>query len=411
MNQSTQNNHLPTVPAQNGTVAEDRSVVVDMFCGAGGESQGIARAAEKAGVQFKAYAINHWHRAIETHRENFPDSEHICRDVQDINPSDIVPGGHVSLLWGSPECTQHSPARGGKPCNDQKRVTPFTILDWLNKLTVDRVIIENVKEFRSWGPLDPVTKRPDPNRKGEIFEAYLTMIRGLGYTVDHKVLNAADFGAPTSRHRLFIQAVRDGCGKSILWPEPTHAALTKNNTLTEMRPWVTAREIIDWSQPSESIYSRSRPLAERTMKRIREGLARFGGAEFLVCMEHGGRVVSADAPVPTITTARGGAIGLVEPFIVSYNGNGQPYPLSAPLPTITTRDRFALVEPQNNGIDIRFRMLKPHELAAAQSFPKDYIFTGTREDVVRQIGNAVCPKIAEALTSGYMQELAAGCSA
>ena len=385
-----------------------KPVVVDMFCGSGGESQGIAWSAQKAGAKIQMYAINHWQRAIETHQANFPAAEHICRDVQDINPAEIVTGGHVDLFWGSPECTQHSPARGGKPINDQKRVTPFTILEWLNKLTVDRVIIENVKEFRSWGPLDPATKRPDPKRKGEIFDTYIAMIRGLGYTVDHRVLNAADYGAPTARSRLFIQAVKDGSGKSILWPEATHARPTPNRTLTRALPrWVPARDIIDWSQPSESILSRKRPLAERTMQRIREGLARFGGSEFLICMEHGGRVVSADAPVPTITTARGGAIGLAQPFIIEYYGNGKPRSVSAPLPTVTTRDRFALIEPQqDNGIDVRFRMLTTGELAAAQSFPGSYLFTGTKREIVKQIGNAVCPLMAMALTAGYMREIA-----
>ena len=142
------------------------------------------------------------------------------------------------------------------------------------------------------------------------------------------------------------------------------------------------------------------------MQRIREGLARFGGSEFLVCMEHGGRVVSADVPVPTITTAKGGAIGVAKPFIVEYYGNGQPRSVSAPLPPVTTHDRFALVEPDHNKIDVKFRMLTPHELAAAQSFPESYLFTGTRVEVVKQIGNAVCPKMAEALTSEYMRELA-----
>jgi DNA (cytosine-5)-methyltransferase 1 len=203
-----------------------RPVCVDMFCGSGGESQGIDWSAKKAGLDLEMFAINHWARAIETHRANFPDAEHICRDVQDIDPSSLIPGRKVAFMWTSPECTQHSPARGSKPCNDQKRVTPFTILDWLNKLTVDRLIIENVREFCSWGPLDPITKRPDPARKGEIFDAYITLIRGLGYSVDWKILNAADYGAPTTRRRLFIQAVREGSGKSILWPEASHGKVT-----------------------------------------------------------------------------------------------------------------------------------------------------------------------------------------
>ena len=398
----TSNNHFAQT---------DKPVFVDMFCGSGGESQGIDRSAKKAGLVLEMFAINHWARAIETHQANFPDAEHICRDVHDITPSEIIPGGKVALLWASPACTHFSVARGGKPCDNQSRVTPFTILDWLDKLTVDRVIIENVSEFQSWGPLDEDTQRPVKERKGETFLAFINMIQAMGYTVDWNVMNAADFGAPTTRRRLFIQAVRGESGKSILWPEPSHAQAGPNSTLTERLPaWVSARDIIDWNHPSESIHSRSRPLADRTMKRIREGLAMYGGSEFLVCMEHGGRVVSADVPVPTITTARGGAIGLAQPFLVEYYGNGYPRSVSDPLPTITTHDRFALVEPQHNKIDVKFRMLTPGELAAAQSFQKDYIFTGTRVEVVKQIGNSVCPLLAEALTAGYMRELAGCCA-
>jgi DNA (cytosine-5)-methyltransferase 1 len=385
---------------------DGRPVIVDMFCGSGGESQGIKWSAEKAGLEIDAFAINHWARAIETHKANFPFAEHICRDVADVNPSDLITGGKVALLWASPACTHFSVARGGKPRDDQSRVTPFTVLDWLDKLTVDRLIIENVPEFQSWGPLNE-RHRPIPEAKGETFVAFIAMIRAMGYTVDWNVLNAADFGAPTTRRRLFIQAVRNESCKSIMWPEPSHIKIGPNRSITEQLPsWVPARDIIDWNYPSESIHSRSRPLAERTMKRIREGLAKFGGKEFLVCMEHGGRVVPASSPVPTITTARGGAIGFAEPFLVEYYGTGQPRPVSSPLPSVTTHDRFALVEPRHNEMDVRFRMLSPKELAAAQSFPKDYLFTGTRQEIVKQIGNAVCPKMAEALTTDYMRELA-----
>jgi DNA (cytosine-5)-methyltransferase 1 len=381
-------------------------VIVDMFCGSGGESQGINWSAQKAGVEIDMYAINHWQRAIETHQTNFPGAEHICRDVRDIDPSSLMDGRKIALLWASPACTHFSNARGGKPCDNQSRVTPFTILDWLDKLTVDRVIIENVPEFVSWGPLDEGTHRPILELKGETFTAFIGMIRALGYTVDWNILNAADYGAPTTRRRLFIQAVRAGSGKSILWPEATHSRPGPNRAITgEGLPgWVPARDIIDWSIPSAPIHSRSRPLSERTMERIREGLTRFGGREFLICMEHGGRILPVDIPVPTITTAKGGAIGLVEPFIIEYYGNGGARAISEPLPTVTTRDRFALITPENTNVG--FRMLKPSELAAAQSFPKHYRFTGTRVEIVKQIGNAVCPLIAEALTTEYMRELA-----
>jgi len=382
-------------------------VVVDMFCGSGGESQGINWSAEKAGVKIEMFAINHWERAIETHRANFPLAEHICRDVRDIDPSSLMDGRKIALLWASPACTHFSVARGGKPMDDQSRVTPFTILDWLDKLTIDRVIIENVPEFCSWGPLDERTCRPIPEAKGDTFNAFITMIRGLGYAVDWKVLNAADYGAPTTRRRLFIQAVRTGSEKAILWPEATHTRPETGITLTRgMFPWVPASKIIDWTLPIQIIDERSKPLVANTMKRICRGIEKYWGeyaTPFLV-RYNGGRVLPVDVPVPTITTAKGGAIALVEPFIIDYYGNGTTHTLSDPLPTVTTHDRFALVTPENTSIG--FRMLRPSELAAAQSFPRSYTFTGNRGEVVKQIGNAVCPKIAEALTTDYMRELA-----
>jgi DNA (cytosine-5)-methyltransferase 1 len=379
---------------------------------------------------------------------------------------------------------------------------------------VDRLIIENVPEFQSWGPLDEETHRPVQEQKGETFAAFIGMIRAMGYTVDWHVMNAADFGAPTTRRRLFIQAVRQASGKSILWPEPSHAQISPNGTLTERLPsWVPARDIIDWSLPTQIIDERSKPLVQNTMNRILRGIEKYWGPyanPFLVRYNGGAnRVHSLDAPIPvldtsnryglvqplvmalghtsskgrmrsineplstvvtkedhclieplvmfkghyganggyvrsvndpiqTLTTqeeaclieplfvpqhscgevrptngplstiATKGAISVVQPLIMEYYGNGVCQPISQPLPVVPTRDRFALITPEN--VRIGFRMLKPHELAAAQSFPRDYIFTGNRGEVVKQIGNAVCPLMAEALTMGYMQELAAaGC--
>lgn len=401
-------------------------VIVDMFCGAGGESCGIKHAADRADLDISMYAINHWAQAIETHRTNFPGAEHICRDVQDINPSDVVPGRDVALLWASPACTHFSVARGGKPCDDQSRITPFTVLDWLDKLTVDRVIIENVPEFQSWGPLDKETLRPIKAAKGETFAAFIGMIRGLGYAVDWRVLNAADYGAPTTRRRLFIQAVRNDTDKSIIWPEATHTKPSPNQTLINTRSWVPARDIIDWSIPTQIIDDRKKPLAANTMNRIIRGIEKHWKeyAQPFIVRYNGGenRIHSIDEPLPVLDTSN--RYGLIQPLIThlgqtSSKGRTRSideplatvvtkeeacHPVSKPLPTVTGNDRFALITPEN--VRLGFRMLKPHELAAAQSFPADYVFTGTRSDVVKQIGNAVCPKMSEALTLGYMRELA-----
>ncbi len=451
-----------------------------MFCGAGGESEGITRAAERAGIKIKLYAINHWERAIETHRANFPDAEHICRDVQDLNPSDVIPDRHVALMVATPECTHHSIARGGKPCDNQSRITPFTILDWLNKLTVDRLVVENVTEFKNWGPLDEKTKRPIKALKGKTFKAWIEMIRSFDYTVEYKELVAADYGAPTTRCRLFVQAVRNGSGKSIIWPEPTHVQPGPNRSLVGDLPgWVPASQIIDWDIPTNIIDERKKPLAANTMKRILRGIEKYWGpyaTPFLIRYNGGeNRVHSVDNPLPTLdtsnryglmqplitctghtssksrtrsiseplatvvtkeehylieplfvpqhscgkvrptnnplsTVATKGAIAIIEPMILKYSRTGECHALSEPLQTITTRDRFALVSPERispKEVRLGFRMLKPHELAAAQSFPEGYVFTGTREENVKMIGNAVCPKVAEAITMPYVQEWAA----
>ena len=404
-----------------------KPVVVDLFCGAGGESQGIHWATEKMETEIEMFAVNHWERAIETHSHNFPSDECICRNIEDINPARVVPHGHVSLLWASPACTHFSVARGGKPMDEQSRVTPFTVLDWLDKLTVDRVIIENVPEFQTWGPLNK-QNLPIQEAKGDTFKAFISMMASLGYTIDYKVLNAADFGTPTTRRRLFIQAIRNGSGKKIIWPKQTHFN-PADSLFSEGNSWVPARNVIDWSLLSQPIHERTKPLANNTMRRIMQGIERYwgDGAKPFITRYNGGenRNHSIDDPIPTLDTSNRyglveplfipqhsggtvkpvsnplstitttGAISIVEPLLMEYYGNGVCKPVSVPVGTVTTKERFALIEAQ--GIGLGFRMLHPKELSAAQSFPKDYYFTGNKGEVVKQIGNAVCPLIAEAI--------------
>lgn len=437
----------------------------DLFCGAGGTSTGLALACRDAGLEVELLAVNHWQVAIDTHAANHPWAQHRCESLDNVDPRKAVPTGRLHLLVASPECTHHSRARGGKPCSDQSRASAWHVLRWAEALYIDSILVENVPEFVEWGPLG-ADGRPMRSKKGDIFRAFVRGLEAIGYRVDWRILNAADHGDATTRRRLFVQARRGR--RPIIWPEPTHAPRATRTLFGDREAWRPAREVIDWSIRGESIFQRKRPLARRTMERIADGLRRFGGGAaqpFLVAMEHGGRVLSVDQPLPTITTARGGAIGvvepfvigqhggavpravedplptiatrgavalvepfilvnrnnnvpkalddpiptictgghmaLVEPFLVPYYGNSAAVPVTNPVPTVTTRDRFGLVE--QLGVDIRFRMLAPHELAAAMGFPRDYAFSGNREDRVKQIGNAVPVNLARALCRGLIE--------
>ena len=317
----------------------------DLFCGAGGASVGLRRACAGHRLQLDLLAINHWPIAIETHSLNHPDVRHLCESVERINPRAAVPGGRLQLLIAAPECTNHSRARGGRPVNDQSRATAWHILKWAQELYIDNLLVENVEEFREWGPLG-ANGKPLKTGKGQTYRAFLDALRSLGYRVEDRVLNAADYGDPTTRRRLFIMARRGN--RAINWPEPTHSRTGGATLFGKTERWRPARDVIDWSIPSRSVFGRKRPLSPKTMARIVAGLRRFGGKQlepFLVCMEHQGSVRSLDQPLPTITTARGGAMAVVEPFILQQQSGGAPRSVDQPLPTITTDGAQALIEP------------------------------------------------------------------
>lgn len=402
----------------------------DLFCGAGGTTSGLLLAAERRRLPVELLAINHWQTAIDTHLLNHPSVRHLCETLDSVDPRKVIPGGRLDLLCASPECTHHSRARGGKPCSDQSRATAWHVLRWADALRVDSVLVENVPEFEDWGPLTGKGK-PIASKRGTIFRAWVAGLEALGYRVEWRVLNAADYGDATKRHRLFVQARRAG---AIRWPEATHAG-----------HWRPARAIIDWSQKGRSIFGRKRPLAPNTLRRIESGLRKFcddGVARaFLMHLTHGrdaGRCHSVDQPVPTITGAHRGEMALIQPFLISlrgtsprqleatagsldeplptisaggihaglvqpfltkYYGTGAAVPVTEPLDTLTTKPRFGLVEPIASGhkLDILFRMLQPEELAGAMGFPTGYQFTGTKEQRIRQIGNAVPVQTAAAL--------------
>ena len=434
---------------------------VDLFCGGGGSITGAISALKNAGMPYEGRGYNHWDIAIRTikanHPEIVPDFERACAPIESVLPDEIFRDDptRIDVVWASPSCTHHSIAAGGKPKSNQLRSQPEYLLPYLRLTRCRRMFVENVKELRDWGPLldsDTVYQgkrykagQPDPRKKGLFFNLWYREIKASGYQVDMQVLNAADYGAATSRERLIIQAVRKSTGERIVWPEPTH--LEEPGIFAgQYKPWRTAAEIIDWSIPGESIFNRKKPLCENTLKRIEAGIERYWGdwaQPFLIILrgtkdyqiassaipltkplpticakgEHialiqplfipqqsCGTVKPTDAPLSTIATS--GAIGLVSPLIVKYYGNETgAKAINNPLDTITTKDRFGLIQGQiltmpdgqQFKLDITHRMLTAEELARATSFPDGYVFCGGDTAAKKQIGNAVPPKLAEAL--------------
>jgi DNA (cytosine-5)-methyltransferase 1 len=317
---------------------------VDMFCGAGGTSYGLLRACKALGINVELLAINHWEIAIETHSLNHPYAKHICQSIDLVNPRKEVPSGRLRIMVASPECTHHSIARGGRPINDQMRVSAWQILKWAQELYIESILIENVKEFAKWGPLG-ASGHPMRGRQGETYRAFLEALRSLGYRVEDRVLNAAYFGDATSRERLFIMARRGG--KKIVWPEPSHGPITDQMSFTTHKPWRTAREIIDWDLKGSSIFGRKRPLAPNTMSRIVAGLRKFGGQDiepYLVILRNNMSSRSVDEPLPTLT-AGGKHFGLCEPFLLGQQSGGAPRSVNDPVPTVATDGAISLCEP------------------------------------------------------------------
>lgn len=453
---------------------------ISLFCGLGGEHLGKRLGFEELGLtpdRCKYMALNHSDTAVSVFLRNFPDTRSFVADIEDFD------GQHcgfekIDMLWASPSCVEHSNARGGKPCNEQSRMhTREVMRHWIRRLNVQRLCIENVTEFMKWGPLLEedyvetwyVTKRtgpdkgkrvkltrryeagtPDPRHLGEFFEDLLSELQLLGYDVEHCVLCSADYGDPTTRRRFFLQAAKDGFG--IEWPKPTHRdpRIPLEKLSPEQRalpPWRSAREIIDWDTPAESIFYRKRPLCPNTLARIKHGLKKFGLAKVFISKSYGGNCTcpssDIELPLPTVTTS-GNRHSLLNPFFVQYNGSSKSRSIDAPLGTGTTRDRFGLIEavlrhgggvenlpvvrtPEDiDGLDLRRpfwvevdgvrclvditqRMLTPRELARAQGFPDDHIFERVDGTVpstaalVEMIGNVVTINLCRELTKAVMR--------
>lgn len=326
-----------------------------LFCGGGGEMAGKRLAFEELGIpveQCDNLAVNHWDIAVLASRRNFPLHRVMQEDITQIS-ADQLGITHLDMLWASPSCVHFSVARGGVPCSDQQRSHADEVIDrWLARADVPVFLLENVKEFRTWGPLltaNTIIKgkrhkagRPDPRRKGEFFVRFCNRLKALGYTVDDRVLCAADYGDATSRRRLFLQAVKDG---NIRWPEPTHGG-------PGQPVHRSAAEVIDWSDLGSSIFGRKKPLAGNSLKRIKYGLKNHGLRPFLNYLTHTKSTMPTcdiGKPVPTVTTAKGGELALALPFLMHATHDGQRpvHAVEKPMATITgaNRGELALVQP------------------------------------------------------------------
>lgn len=365
-------------------------MIIDNFAGGGGASTGIELATGRA----VDAAINHDPDAILMHQTNHPQTRHYCESVWDVDPWEVTRGRPVGLVWFSPDCKHFSKAKGSKPVDRNIRGLAWIVLKWAGTVKPRVIILENVEEFQTWGPVRK--GKPVKSRRGETFRKWKEQLQALGYEIDHRELVAADYGAPTIRKRFFLIARCDG--KPIIWPERTHAPKDREEVKNgKCKPWRGAAEIIDWTIPCPSIFDTTdeikekygiraiRPLAVNTQKRIARGIEKFvlqNKEPFIVPIGYGERKGQAprvhdineplstvvgsgkqylampsliqyhteqservrgqgmDEPIMTLDAAN--RYGLSVAYLAEYFQNGRPLDVNSPLHTSTTKDRECL---------------------------------------------------------------------
>ena len=363
-------------------------IIVDNFAGGGGASTGI----ELATGRVVDIAVNHDPDAILMHKTNHPHTVHYQASVWDVDPEEVCAGRPVGLAWFSPDCKHFSKAKGGKPVDKNIRGLAWIVLRWAGTVHPRVIILENVEEFQTWGPLRamrdketgrvivnmagrhdrgkyeprrrvaepgevvPIDKQlmePNPNKKGRTFRRWVAQLEALGYTMEWRELVAADYGAPTTRKRFFLIARCDG--RPVVWPEPTHAPADSEEVKAgRKKPWRSASEIIDWSLPCPSIFDTreevkekygliaQRPLRPNTMRRVARGVDKFvikSANPFLVVINHAGefRGQEVGGPLQTITAKHGYGVTkpVMAPLTMHNNENAAGTAITEPVNTIT----------------------------------------------------------------------------
>ncbi|EBZ7585895.1 DNA cytosine methyltransferase [Salmonella enterica subsp. enterica serovar Hull] len=352
----------------------NNEIIVDNFAGGGGASTGIEMAIGRS----VDIAINHDANAVAMHTTNHPDTLHYCESVYEVQPKVATAGRPVALAWFSPDCRHFSKAKGAKPVEKAIRGLAWVVLRWGLDVKPRVMMLENVGEFRTWGPLLAGEMRPDPDHAGETFEAFIGMlttgisadhpalaecceflnipldsddaarlVNGLGYVVEYRELRACDYGAPTIRKRFFMVMRCDG--QPVVWPEPTHGDPKAPAVQAgKLLPWHTAAECIDWTIPAPSIFERKKPLAENTLRRIARGIQRFVIdsekpyiVPFIVKCNHTSSKSEYDCfrgqglpePLQTITKKHGYAVAV--PHLTKFRTGATGQNVTAPAPTIT----------------------------------------------------------------------------
>lgn len=432
-------------------------LVVDLFCGGGGASEGLRRGLGRD----PDFAVNHNAEAIAMHEANHPGTRHFVGDVWHASPLEVTRGRRVDWFHMSPTCTHFSQAKGGPLRDPKERALAWVGIRWAREAKPRVWSCENVPAFESWGRLDSDGTR-DPRYSGHTYKTFVGKLKALGYRVEAEKLRGCDYGAPTTRERLFMLARCDG--ERINWPMPTHGP--------GLLPFRSAGECMDWSVPARSIFDRAKPLALPTLRRIARAMHKhvLGDRPYLV--PHLGAVATMvqtgygehehqrpralDIRAP-LGTAVAGAVKVAVVFAVLIKNFGGPsnggdgISVHSPLSTITCQDHHSLVQVvaarqvdtervrqvrevlslgdgergqlrlgQRDGIyvngeryeigDIQLRMLEPRELATAQGFDRSYIIDPivngkrlSKTAQVRCIGNSVVPQVIEALVRANLQ--------